>query len=201
MYILTSFAKNKIVLVTIFIIVFVLIIFFPIFIRIKAELIKNENKIFFKFYLFKIIKVYSMYLDFKSDAIFIHLTKKKAVLIKYSSLINIRAKVKPLKDFHFIKLITQIHIGSTDNDFLLLETYFFINYIFQNIKWFFSNKKPYLKLDNQIFLYENEKLFNIYIDLSLILNIFMVILSIIKITVEAIINGISKRKQQNKQYN
>lgn len=177
---------------TVLIVISVLI--FPLFLSINLIYSKDENKLFFCIYLFGILRIASGYAELLKDCIAVHVSEKKAFLIFYGKLLNLNKSIKPLKDYHFIKFTSLIEIGG-ENLLIPKAASFIYNYVWGFITWFFYNKKPYLKLKNDVNIYENKDILNIFIDTKIVLNLLMIFLSMIKIITEKIINGISKRKQ------
>ncbi len=155
------------------------------------------KKLFFSIKLFKVFKIFSGYAELKKDGIFIHLTHKKAILIPYSSLTGMKKKIKPLKDYHIIKWEFEADLGFATKTVLALETAFFVNYITSFINWLTSNIKPYLIIKNNVNVYESQNVFKMYFYGTILLNLLMIILSLIKIVLEKIIYALSTRKQQN----
>lgn len=183
-------------MLTLIIALFVLLIF-PIYLNGYLYFTLDIKKLFFSIRIFKVIKILSGYAELKKDGIFIHLTRKKAVLIPYSSLTGMKKKVKPLKDYHIIKWEFEADLGFSNNTLLALESAFFVNYITSFINWITSNVKPYLIIKNNVNVYESQSVFRIYFYGTVLLNLLMIILSLIKIILEKIIYALSARKQQN----
>ena len=172
-----------------------IILFFPLFLSINGFISKDLKKIYFSICLFGFIKILSGYAQFLSDGVAFHLTRKKAYIYFYKKIFDLKNSVKPLKDYHIIKFYSVLEIGSLNGLFLPLSAGIALNYVNNIILWLFDNKKPYVKINNYIDIYENKDIFNLYLKASLVLNLLMIILSIIKICVEKIVNGIRKRKQ------
>ena len=180
-----------------FAIVLYILLIFPIYLNEYLYFSIETKKLFFSIKIFKVIKILSGYAEVKKDGIFIHLTRKKAILIPYSSLTSMKKKVKPLKDYHIIKWEFEADLGFVDNTVLALETAFLVNYLTSFINWITSNIKPYLIVKNNVNVYEAQNVFRIYFYGTVLLNLLMVILSLIKIILEKIIYALSARQQQN----
>ncbi len=187
MYIKIVNANIKYIVLYAVVIIFSLLIF-PIFITVKANLSKEKNKLFFAFNLFG-LRVFRGYAELISEGIIIHLTKTKAVIIPFDKIFEVRKSVEPLKDYHFIKLTTKVDLG---NETSVIEPLFFsllIDYFYNIIGWFVKNKKPYVKLSNNFNVYEGEDKLEIYLSITIVLNILMVLLSLIKILVGKLVYG------------
>ena len=170
---------------------------FPIYLNGYFYFSLDVKKLFFSIKIFKVIKILSGYAELKNDGVFIHLTRKKAIFIPYSNITSMNKKVKPLKDYHIIKWELEADLGFDANTLLALETAFIVNYITSFINWITSNMKPYLIIKNNVNVYEAQNVFRMYFYGTVLLNLLMIILSLIKIVLEKIIYALSARKQQN----
>lgn len=177
------------------IIISFIIIIFPIFIKFDSVFINDNKIIHINIYLLGFIKVFYLNIKLYSDYLVIKLLKNKIKKVKYFKLFKDKNKIKPLKDFHFIKIDYFIEYGR--NNLVLNFTF---NYFFYYIKWVLFNKKPYLKLNNYNKLSKNDHDFNIYLDVLLVFNLLMIILSFIKMLSEKILYEIKAKRKQNKQH-
>lgn len=180
-------------ILTVFFITLTLI--FPLFLNIDIIYTKENKKFFFCFYLFGVLKILSGYVEPLNDCVAVHVSKNKAFLFYYKNILNLNKSMKPLKDYHFLKIKSLIEVGSEYSLAVPFFTSFIYNFFMSFVSWFFYNKKPYLDLKNDVNIYENKDILNIFINTKLVFNLLMIVLSIIKIITEKIINGISKRKQ------
>ncbi len=178
-------ANIKIVLSTIVIIFLVLI--FPIFINLNLRLSFNEKNLKFKIYLFGFIKILSGYAHLIEEGIIIHLTKYTAIIVEKEKFFTLKDKVKPLKDYHFIKINIKLELGSNQSILTPLITAFLFNYVENIFTWFMYFYKPQLNSNNCINIYENRSIFNVAIKLNVVFNFLMVLISLIKIIMEKII--------------
>ncbi len=189
----------KIVLTATLIISVILI--FPIFINIELFFSKNLKRLFFAFRLFGFISIIGGYIESVKEGFALHITEKKAFILSYSTLLNMRKKVKPLKDYHFKTIYSLSEIGYKDNSVAAVSVGFMINYIGFFVCRTLENEKPYLSIRNDINIYEGEDIFNYYFSGTVIVNILTVLLSIIKIIAGKVYYAIRKGIQQNKQSN
>ncbi len=194
MHIKFIIANIKIVLGIIFISAIILI--FPIFLNIEIFFNSEFKKLFFAIKLFG-IKCIGGYVEKVFDGFTIHITKNFAVIIPFKNLLSMRTKVKPLRDYHFIKFNTSVDLGTNKNLLLGFSFGFILNYIYNISHWLAFNIKPYLNCKNNINIFEDKQLFNFSIDSTILLNLLMIILSIIKIIMEKIFYAFRHKKQQN----
>lgn len=171
-------------------------IIFPLFINVNIYFDKNLSKLFFSFSFLSIIRI-GGYVEKISEGIAIHYSNKRAIIIDYKNLFKIKNKIKPLNDYHFIKFKSTIEIGGKNDVLNFVYLGFLINYIENVFEWFIYNKKPYVKLNNNVNVYTNEEVFKIYINVQILFNLLMVIISVIKILVGKSIYAIRNKKQQN----
>ncbi len=195
MYIKIINANIDCVIISIFLISLFLI--FPLFLNGSLYYANEYKKVFFNIRLFGVVKIIGGYGEFIKDGIAFHLTKNKAIIFTTASVTGMKKKMKPLKDYHFLKIRSVIELGGDNSLEQILGFSFLINYIDLILKWYLNNIKPYLVYDNKINIYEDKNVFKVYFDSTIVLNLLMVLISIIKILVEKIIYAIKIRKQQN----
>ena len=94
-----------------------------------------------------------------------------------------KKSVEPLKDYHFIKIKTQLDVGRNYSLVQPLCAAFSLGYVYNVVNWIIFCQKPYVKFDNNIRIYEDEDVFELYFRASVIFNLLMIILSIVKILV------------------
>ena len=167
-------------MVYIVVVIFTVIIF-PIFINVGSIFIAEDKKVYFNIRLFCLIPILSGYIERKNTKLFIHVSKNKALMVNLIDFTNIKKGVKPFFDYHFITQYSRIEIGNETNFLTPLSAGFLSSFIINIMRWVVINKKPYLKIDNNIFVYEEESKFNIFFKSTLVLNLLMIILSLIKI--------------------
>ena len=194
MYIKIQFANS--ILVLIVTVIISIIIIFPIFINIKINFDSSIKKIYYEIKIF-FIKILYGYIEKDTEGIIIHLNKRKAILIFYKDLFTMKDKAKPLKDYHLINFSSEISVGIKNDVIKALELGYLYNYIMFYIKWLTFNKKPYFNLDTKVNIYEEKNLFIYKCNSTVLLNLLMIIISLIKIFVEKIYYAIRNRLQQN----
>ncbi len=193
LYIKKQFTNNKIVLATT-IIIFILLIF-PIFLTSNIAFIGEHKKIYFSIYMFNIFYLLGGYIEIKSVGIVIHFTKIKAKIIKFKSIKNITPNVSIVKDYHIKSVNAIIDVGTNKNLITTSSICFLIDYISKFIFQNFKMRKPYLYLSQEINIYENKKIFNNYLNITIMFNLIVIILSFIKILIGKLIYEFRKREQ------
>ncbi len=173
-----------------------IIIIFPLLLNINLLFIKEHKKLYFTLGLYK-ISFLSGYVEIVDDSLAIHLSNKKAIIIPFKSFFELEKKIKPLKDYHVIKFKYLVELGSENNMLSSVSIGFIINYVFNIGKKIVNGIKPYVTIDGQTDVYENKNVFNVYIRASVLFNLLMVLLSLIKIILEKIIYAIGAKKKQN----
>ena len=169
---------------------------FPISLKGNLYFNNEEKRINYTIKIYGIFKILYGYFELDKDGVIIHLTKRKAILIKYSDILSIRKKFKPLKDYHLLKFNSRLDVGNLENELSigLISLYGFINQILGEI---FSMVKPYFNFNNTINIYENSNVLNYKCSAILVFNLLMILISALKIFVEKIIYAIKIRTKQN----
>ena len=171
-----------------------MIIICPIFLSIYGCYVYQDNKVYFLINIFGKIKIIGGYLQILSDGVFVHYSNRKAFLIDRKKLLGLKKKFKPLKDYHILFWSSNLELGNKS----LLEIYVLahsLNYLYETTRWVLRERKPYIKIENSIDLYENKEFINIYLKSKAVLNILMLLISVIKILVEKVIYVAKNRKQ------
>lgn len=182
----------KIVLITILIVV---LLNFPIFLDANVIYKRETNKVALDFKIYRLLRVFSGFIKPVENGIEIYYHKKMKKIF-YTKMLGIRKTIKPFYDYHFIKVKTKIEIGNGNSLIMPLSKGFLLYYVNSFIRDFLKYKKPHLKIDNTINVYENENLFNVFFETKIILNLLMIVISLIKIISGKIINA-KKISQQN----
>lgn len=172
------------------------ILIFPILISFDFAFFLEKKKLFYTIKIFT-IKIISGYIELINEGVVIHLTRLKAIIIPYSNILTMRSKVKPLKDYHFLKIHSRLELGEFDDLMNVIVISFILRYCSEQINWYLRCKKPYFKYDDRIIVYEEKNKLNYYLNTALVFNLLMIIISLIKIIVEKIFYAIKNRTQQN----
>ena len=160
-----------------------LIVFFPLTLNIKIILKKNKYTLV-SLYFFH-IKVLNIFLSFDLLNIKIFL-KNKTLFLPYYKIIPLKSKIKPYLDVNLVKIENKFIISESD-----ILSIFFISSLLKATE-IIKLKKYYIINKNNIYLTEKTK--NEYIGkFKILFNIFVIIISILKIILGKIITWTKKR--------
>ncbi len=168
----------------IFCTIFFAILIFPIYLNVNVFYNKEIKKIFLRVDFFRSIKIVGGYFNFYKEGIAFHVKENKALLFPYNNSLELKNKVKPLKDYHVKKIVFRIDIGSKNQEeisIFLLCFYVWHNAIARGILY---NAKPYIEYKNNLNIFEESNRLNTFIEFTTIFNLLMIILSLIKIFLE-----------------
>lgn len=176
--------------------IFVFLIF-PLIINVSAIYVKNNGKLYIalRFFFFKIL---SGYFQVINEGVALHLNDKKAFIIRYKSLFDIKKNFELVKDFTINNLLIGVEIGDVNGKLKIMTTSFLMRYIIFFINKFLYYKKNYLKLNFDVGSIKDSNCLNVYIKFSLFLNVLVLLLSIVKFVGGKLIYGIKKNGKQNK---
>ena len=177
-------------MIILFSIIFLLLIF-PIFLSINLYFNKDELKLFYLIKIFN-IKLIRGYAEVIKEGIIIHLTKNRAILLPFNKVFTLKDKVKPLKDYHVIKSSLVIEIGNIENNFLPLSSAYVLNFINNLISFHLYQRKPYVKTNTICNVFIDKDIFTIKLDSTIVFNLMMIIISLIKICTEKMYYAIAK---------
>ncbi len=181
-------------MLTIIIIIYSLLIF-PIFVNGKLSINNEQKRINYSVNL-GVFKLLYGYFELDKEGIIIHLTRRKAVLIRFSDLLSIRKKFKPLKDYHLLKYNSTLDLGISGSE-ISIEFLILYSFITQIIGEIINVNKPYFEVYNTLNIYEDSKISNYRLKINLVFNLLMVIIRVFRIIVEKIIYAIKSRAKQN----
>lgn len=156
-------------------------IIFPIFINVGTIYIKEHKKVYFDIRLFSLISVLSGYIQREKNKLFIHLSKRKAIMVDLLNFTTVQKGVKPFFDYHFISQYSRIEIGSKNNLMIPLTAGFLTNFLLNISRWLLINRKPYLKVQHNVYVYDGEEVFNLFLKSTIVFNLLMILISLIKI--------------------
>lgn len=186
------FNANIKVVLTAFIISYIILIF-PVFLCINVKYKKEYKKLFYHVDIFS-IKVLNGYIEIVKEGIAIHLTKRKAIIIPFKNMLEMRNKIRPLKDYHIIKLKLNVKFAVYESMILPISLTFLFNFALQFLQSILFYGKPYVKLFTDFSIYEKEDLLNINAKATIVFNLLMVIISFIKIGAEKIYYAVKNRR-------
>ncbi len=167
---------------------------FPIFVSVFAIFRKGGKSLAFEAYIYGMIRVFKGSILQRGGFFIVKHTFKKAEYIPVYDIFTFKKSVKPLNDYHIISLRSLTETGISGDAFLPIigaDSFAFINGIAGEI---LTANKPYLKIRNDLNLYENENRFNVFVKTVVVFNLLMVILSVIKILTGKLFYAIGKSK-------
>ena len=177
----------------------VILLIFPLFLGLKFRLNGSEKSAYYSIKLFGItVSKGRLVLSDEKDGIKVFKKGKLSKTIYWRQFFTYNSAIKPFSDYSVTSVKTCLMLGDKDSiitPFIVLNILSFISEFFM---WFFALNKPYLKIDNSFFVLEQKDVFDFKINIKILFNVLMVLLSVIKIVMEKIING-SKNRKQNKQ--
>lgn len=181
------------------ILISVFFIFFPLFLNIEANYKHQEKILYIKLKIFNKIKIFNCKTSIKNNNLILFYGENKKKLISIKSILT-KNSIKAFLDINTIRIKSKIEIGINNQENLDYYLYLIcanhvLNFLFFKI---ITNKKNYLKIKNDINIYQNKKLFNFIIETTFLLNFFVIIINLIKILIGKIKN---ERKKSNKSNN
>lgn len=192
MYIYGNCANIIFVLKTV--LIFAVILIFPIFLNFDFVIKNDLKRLWFGFHLYGIIKIFGGYAERINGGFAIHLSKNKAIILNYSEIFGAQKKIKPLKDYHFIRFYSLLEIGSETDEEKAFAAAFITSYFGETAGRYLGIEKPYLKIQNDVNLFMREDVFNFYFSGTVVFNLLMICLSIIKICTGKIVYAFGKGK-------
>lgn len=178
-----------------------IIIVFPIFVCFECNFSQDnvflEKKFIYSIKLFNFIKIFFGAIELQEEGIAIHLNKKKAIIVLFNDIFSFGKKFEPLKDYHFIKFHSLLKIGKKEQLLLTSQFGYIYSFLSNVLNWVVKNYKPYLNLDNDVCVYQDQDILEFSGEIIIVFNLLMVIFSIIKILGEKLIYAIRKRAKQN----
>lgn len=173
----------------IFCTIFFAILLFPIYTHVDIFFNKSCKKAYVNVNLYKFLKIFGGYFSLYKGGVALHLNDRKAILFPYKNIFDIRNKVEPLKDYHIKKINFRLDVGyrnCQEISIYLPFVYVWHNELLGNV---LSQVKPYLDYENSLYVYENDNRFNIFLEITTIFNLLMVLISLVKISMEKLLNA------------
>ena len=177
----------------------VILLIFPLFLKVTLELNGGEKAAFFTLKLFGInIGKGRLVLSDEKDGVRLYKKGKLVKTIYWRQMFSFNTAIKPFSDYSIISVKTCLTLGREESVMAPIIITNILSFISEFFKWFFALNKPYLKINDSYFIEEKQDVFDLKISIRILFNVLMVLLSIIKIVTEKIANGTKSRKQ-NKQ--
>lgn len=159
--------------------IFIILLIFPIFVRLELYFSNTTNKLYFCFKIFSIIKLLFGEITTNGNGIIINLNYKKLIIYKYKNFLNIKDKIKPLRDYHLLKCKTYLNIGVKNFENSVIIASFFLT-ITELINMSIKELKPYIKFKNNLNIYEDSDDKNAFASLNFVFNLLTVLLGLLK---------------------
>ncbi len=158
-----------------FIIAFILLIF-PFIVDVQVYYSNKYRKIAFIIILFKKLRILKGYISKIKEGICVHYSKNKAIILPYKNLLDIKKSIEPFRDYNLLKMSSKIEVGIADLEkkfYFAFLYYYIINFLCN----YFVSKKPFLKFNNELSLYNEDK-FNLFVSTKVIFNVLFIIIKI-----------------------
>ena len=147
----------------------------------------------YKIKLFRYITILFGNIEIIDVGVAIHVNNIKAFILYYKDIFSMRKKFKPLKDYHLYRLNSIINIGYSKNYDLVSSFSIMYNSIANCCGFVVNMIKPYLKIKNDINIYEDKDIFSIKVNFIILFNLLMILLSLVKILLEKFNYAIKKQ--------
>ncbi len=164
---------------------------FPIFLSVNCNYLEENKTLYFKFKLFK-IRIFYGAIRVISQGVAIQIYRKRTIIVPFNKLVSVREKVEPLKDYHFIKFTSDIEIGNQENPLSAILIACSVNTFYNYLHWYLSCIKPYVKINNNVKVHTDKNVLKLKFNLTVIFNLLMIVLSLIKILVGKLNYAIKK---------
>ncbi len=171
------------------------VLIFPIFISIGLGFTGKDKKLTLSARLFGFIKVFNAEFIKTEGGLLMIKKSGKNTFIPYKKLLGLKKSFEPFKDYHVLRVKTQLDIGTKETIYALTGG-FIVSFAEQTAGAILRELKPYVKLDNVIYVHENESVIRLNGKIVAVVNLLTAIISLIKIITEKIIYVI--RRKQNK---
>lgn len=171
------------------------VLIFPIFISVRIGFTGKDKKLTLSAKLFGFIKVFNVKIVKTEGGLLMVKKSGKNTFIPYKKLLGLKKSFEPFKDYHVLRVKTQLDIGTKETIYALTGG-FIVSFTEQTLGVVLRELKPYVKLDNAVYVHENENVIKLNAKIVAVVNLLTAIISLIKIITEKIIYVI--RRKQNK---
>ncbi len=161
------------------ILISVFFIIFPLFFRVYVFYGREVNRLFFTITLFGVVKVLYGKIYVNSSGIVVDYNKKKRKIIRLN-LCEIRKNgINKFSGYHLLEMRSLVEIGGVNAEKLFIITCV-LNGVNNLLGDVFTSRKHYVQLDNNINVYLDKKVINVYLKLSLVINLLTLIVNLVK---------------------
>lgn len=166
-------------------------IIFPIYSKFNFAFILNNRKLYFTINILG-LSIIGGYVTVKKNGFIILIGKSKVIKYPYKKLLRIKNNTKILKDFNIMSFRSFVEYGNENSVCFanaIANVYVWHNNVLGKI---FSYIKPYLKLQNDVNLYQDCNKLNVYLEIKILFNILSILIILTKIIKEKICNAIKR---------
>lgn len=157
----------------------IILLIFPIFVRVEIYFSNITNKLNFCFKIFSRIRLLFGEITANGKGIVINLNYKKLIVYKYINFLNISENIKPLRDYHLLKCKTYLNIGVKNFENSIIIASFFLTTT-ELINRTLKELKPHVKFKNNLNIYEDSDEKNALVILNFVFNLLTVLFGLLK---------------------
>lgn len=168
------------------IIISVFFIIFPILVNVQLVYLKQLGKIYFNIKIFGLFNIVKGCVEVKDKEIKLLLNQKEKN-IKLAKILSSKNNVKLLFDFNFISTYVFVELG-LKNVVKSLFVAHLINSAGSYFSWFFRQNKPYLEIKQDVQLYLDKEIVNVFFKGQILINIVAILSLLFKLLMGKIFN-------------
>lgn len=187
---------NNIIIVSV---LSVAILLFPVFLNVNLYIDLNDKKGWFSFYILHSIKIYGGYASLYKEGIAFHLTDRKAVLLPYGDMVNMRQKFEITRGFRLLTYSHVIEIGLSDHDAQIFAAAVLLRRISDFFGTYFIVKKNCQSFHGDIVVRCGENCAKASIHFVLFFNLIILMIAIFKILLGKIMEKFAEHERKIKQ--
>ena len=170
----------------------VLLLLFPLYVRVEAHLDVKENKCWFFVGLYRQLKVLGGYGQLERDGIALHISKKKAFFIPYAKMADTRKRFEITKGFQLLSFHQVLETGGADSVYSVMLGAI-NNSVTGSLFSFLQTKHPFLSLQNNLLLTSGAEL-KVTLQSEVVFNVLVLSIALTKKLLEVILKWIKTRK-------
>lgn len=171
------------------------ILLLPILLRINVFADMRRGKVYFALYLFRVFKIYGGYVTFYNRGIAFHLSKKKALLLPYSNIMNARSKFAVGKGFILLSVSQISDIGVKDNAAVCVFLAAAIHSVLAVVGGQLRKIKGCRNIQSSIMIQEGETCFKVSVTATLAFNLVILLVSSVKLLLQKIRGYVYENKR------
>lgn len=172
---------------------------FPIFLSVNIFIDFQEKKGFFSLHILRFIKIYGGYATLYGKGIAFHLTKSKAVLLPFASMLDTGKKFEITKGFYIYAYSGVIEIGAKSRAVLAVAASALVQTAASIAAGFVFNRKKCASFKNDTVIYEENDCVKANFRVILLFNFLIVIIAGLKILLQKIIERVQNHERKNRE--